>query len=1227
VSGELLAQFVVPGAATLSSGQDPAQIASDAHGNVYVPEGKNDVIGVFSEAGGAPSGGVAATIAGSGEHSLFKPTGVAVGPSGHVWVADTGHNRLEEFEANGSFLESIESPGVHAVAVDSSGDVFASVLTGSGGEVIEYDSAGTEVEAFGLGLIGEGTFGNFNEKVPNGIALDEAQDLLYVGDVAKGAVWAFTQAPAVTTEAATGVTATEATLHGSVNPEGEPVTSCEFEYGPSEAYGQKVACEQSEAEIGAGTEPVDVSAKVTGLETDAIYHFRLRAGNTFASPTGSDQKFTAIEPIFGFQLGGPYALEMLVSNSSDTAGGESWAANPEPKELDTQAGSHPFDVTSRFMVNLEPDGTLTPDLRPKDFYVNVPAGFAGSVAKIPRCKMSELSLFGDRQGPVGCPTASQVGVVRLFKGREAGTTGVTATELLPVYNMVPPPGVPAELALRFVNIGEPIVFQVRSDGDYGVTAEVRNISEALPSLGSQLTLWGVPADPRHDEERFLPNAGTPGNGKGGGLPAGTAEVPFLTNPTKCGAQGEATVTADSWLRPGRLADDGLPVPGGEGWVSANTPMFPKGITGCEKLTFHPELEIKPETTVADGTTGLKVDLRVPQSEGASNLATPSLKEARVTLPQGLSIAPSQARGREGCTPAEIGIGSMRAPSCPNGSQVGKLEVVTPLLPEPLTGRIYLSSEREGSTFHIYLVIEGQGVLVKLQGSVEANERTGQLVSTFKENPQLPFSKLKLTFYGGPEASLATPNACGSYQPTSLLRPWSDEPAPGEAHGTPDAEPVVEPFQVESGCVAGFAPGFKAGVENPVAGGYSPFSLIVSRSDGEQQLSGLQVTLPKGLVGKLAGVAECSNAQVAHAEHETGAAEQASPSCPARSLLGTVQTGVGPGESLFYVPGKAYLTGPYKGAPYGMVVIVPALAGPFDLGTVVVRAAIYIDPHTAQVTVKSDPLPRMLDGIPLQVRRIEASVNRPSFTLNPTSCEPTKVTGLLSSYEGAQHAASARFQVGDCGSLAFKPGFQVFTRARHTRRFGAFLRVKVTSGPGQANIGSVVVKLPKALPSRVATLKGACSEQQFKENPAGCPVASHVGSAIARTPILATPLTGPAIFVSHGGAAFPDLDIVLQGSSITVELEGNTNIHRNVTSSSFKHAPDVPVSSFELTLPTGPHSALAANGDLCFKTVKRGRHRVRRRVKLLMPTTITGQNGAVVKQNTVIDVRGCGRRRK
>jgi hypothetical protein len=1025
-----------------------------------------------------------------------------------------------------------------------------------------------------------------------------------------------------TTEAATGIGLTGATLHGSVNPNGATVTSCQFEYGAGETgpYEHVAACEP--AAPGSGTSGVPVSAQVEGLTPDTEYHFRLVAGNASNTSEGASLRFTAIEPVFGLQLGGAHAFGMSDSEFATEVDGVKVADEERP---DLRAGTHPLDVTTRIYVNTESDDQLPFSLSPKDYYVNMPAGLAGSVARIPRCKMSEFSSLQSREAPSGCPTASQVGVVRLWLSENRK---IVPEALSPVYNMVPPPGVPAELAFRFLDVAEPIVFQDRSDTDYGITGEIRNVSEQTAIAGSELTLWGVPANPAHDMERFTPANGTasagtpPGDGKGGPLPADTAEVPFLTNPTRCG-EAEAAVQADAWEHPGALGENGRPLPGDENWVTAQSQMFPGGVTGCGTLTFDPQLEVTTTTSRADSPSGVTVDLKMPQHEGPTDLATPALKDARITLPAGLAISPSLANGLEGCTPAQIKLHSMAQPECPNGSQVGSVEVMTPLVGETLTGQIYLSSQRQESTFHIYLVIRGSGVLLKLEGDVEANPQTGQLISTFDEDPQLLIGELKLKFYGGSDATLATPEACGRYTTTSLLEPWSHVPAPGEAHGTPNATPFSS-FAVGSGCVSGFSPGFEAGMADPVAGAHTPFSVTISREDDEQELSGLQVTLPRGLVGKLAGVQECGDAQVAAAEHSTGAAEKASPSCPAGSQIGTVQVGAGPGEHPLFLPGKAYLTGPYKGAPYGLAIVVPALAGPFDLGTVVVRNAITVDPHTAQVTIAGDQFPRMLDGIPLKIRRVQVSANRAGFAVNPTNCEATKVTGVLSSFEGAHDAVASRFQVGDCGSLAFKPGFKAAAHAGHTRRNGAYLRVNVTSGPGQANIKSVLVKLPRALPARLSTLKLACPTQQFEENPAGCPAGSHVGTAIVHTPILSTPLTGPAIFVSHGGAAFPDLDVVLQGSGVTVDLTGNTSIGKGMTSSNFRSLPDVPVDSLELTLTAGPHSALAANESLCYQTTTKHGHRRRKRVKLTMPTVIGGQNGAVVEKAVHIAVEGCGK---
>jgi DNA-binding beta-propeller fold protein YncE len=1223
----------------------PTGIAADPAGHIYVEDMGHDVIDRFGAtgeyecqiSGTTPGSATECDLAGSrtsGATEGFslgsaEGAGLAVDASGDVYLADTGNNVVDEFSSSGAFVRSfgqgvLSSP--QAVSVDEAGDVFA--LSGEN-TVYEFNATGANIGEFTMHTP-NGTLGNIDA-----LAVTPDGNRVYASNRTpfEKKLLLYGRFPVVGTDAAATPALGDATLHGTVNPAGLPVEACEFEWGqggPGGAFEHAVPCEQSPAQIGAGEEPMQVSAELSGLMPFGLYHYRVVARNQAGPAYGTDTALLASVDVFGFQLGGLNALEINASdpNAKEPTIVENGWQVANPAAPDSQAGSHPFAVTTRFLVNTESDDNLPPAMAPKDYYVNIPAGFAGSVAKIPRCKMSELTLLFEKGAPAGCPTASQVGVVRVFEPNSS-TGRVEEQVLRAVYNMVPPPGVPAELAFAVGITAEPVLVQVRSDGDYGVTAKVANVSEELQIAGSELTLWGVPANPAHDKERFLPSLGTglgfPGNEEGGPLPAGAPEVPFLTNPTRCGPVEEAAIMADSWLHPGKLASDGRPVPGSENWVTVHAQMYPNGITGCGKLTFQPQIEVKPTTTVADSPMGMTVDLKVPQNEGPNNFATPALKNATVTLPAGVAISPSAGNGLEGCTLEQIKLHSEAQPECPNAAQIGKLELTTPLLPEPLAGRIYLSSQHSGNVFHMFLVIEGQGVLVKLEGSVEANTITGQLVSTFSENPQLPFSDLKLTFYGGSNAALSSPQQCGTYTTAAELEPWSHYEADGDPTGTPNAAPAIQPFTIASGCGNGFAPSLSAGVSDPVAGAYSPFELSFSRKDGEQDLSGLQVKMPLGLVGKLAGVGECSGVELDAAEHSTGTAEQADPSCPASSEVGTVEAGAGPGSSPFFLPGKAYLTGPYEGAPYGLAVVVPVLAGPFDLGTVVVRSRIEIDPHTAQVTVTSDPFPQILDGIPLQMRRVDIHVSRPEFTYNPTTCEPTQITGTLTSVSGTQHAVSSRFQVGDCGSLPFKPTFSVYTHAGHTRRNGAYLRVKVTSGLHQTNIKSVFVELPKVLPSRDETLKLACSAKQFAENPAGCPAGSRVGAAVAHTPILGTPLTGPAIFVSHGGAAFPDLDVVLQGGGVTVDLEGTTNIVKGITSSDFKAVPDVPVSSFELTLPPSSHSALAAEGNLCFKTVRKGKRKVKQAVKLIMPTTISGHDGAQIKQSTAIHVEGCAKK--
>jgi hypothetical protein len=519
--------------------------------------------------------------------------------------------------------------------------------------------------------------------------------------------------------------------------------------------------------------------------------------------------------------------------------------------------------------------------------------------------------------------------------------------------------------------------------------------------------------------------------------------------------------------------------------------------------------------------------------------------------------------------------------------------------------VYLAAQNE-NPFHTllagYIVVDDPttGVLIKIPGRLDPDPVTGQIVATFDENPQFPFSDLKVHFFGGPRAPLTTPAGCGTYTTNAMLTPWS----------APDSGPPAtssDSFQINGGCGGGFNPAFNAGTSNNQAGGFSPFTMTFSRSDQDQVLSGVSVKLPPGLLGIIKGVEQCPEPQAGQG------------ACGQGSLIGHTTVAAGAGPNPFYVQGgQVFLTGPYKGAPFGLSVVVPAVAGPFNLGTVVVRAAISVDPHTAQITVSSDPLPTILQGIPLDVRTVNVNIDRAGFTFNPTSCEPLTVGGTLTSTQGATAQVSNRFQVANCANLPFKPKFTVSTQANTSKKNGASLDVKLGYPKGsQANIGKVAVTLPKALPSRLTTIQQACPEATFAANPATCPAGSTIGVATASTPVLSNPVTGPAYLVSHGGAAFPDLVLILQGEGVRLELTGSINIKKGVTSSAFNAVPDAPISSFELKLPEGPHSGLAAvlpakaKGNLCGTS-------------LTMPTTLSGQNGAQIKQSTKITVSGCAK---
>jgi hypothetical protein len=858
----------------------------------------------------------------------------------------------------------------------------------------------------------------------------------------------------------------------------------------------------------------------------------------------------------------------------------------------TQAGDHPYELTTLIDLNNifrnAPD-TPYPRLEatsvedPKNIVVDLPLGFLGSATASPTCTFAQLSDHVTK-GESGCPTDTVVGRLDTI-GRP---TGSQAKVDGPIYNMVPEHGVAAEFAYVDNIAGSHALYARVVPGPSGYVLQVTSADiPQIPLINILATFFGNPA----------------AKDNGGSTPAA-----MFTNPSHCDGQPlTSQVHMDSWQHPGTFNADGTPNLNDPNWLSATTTSPP--VTGCNKLHFKASIAVQPDTTSADSPSGLDVEIKVPQSENPATLATPPLKKGVVTLPQGVTVNPSFADGLGACSPAQIDLASAAEPTCPEASKLGTVELQTPLLPGILHGSIFLATQND-NPFHSllagYIVIDDPttGIVVKIPGELKANPVTGQITGVFDNNPQFPFSDLKLHFFAGNRGELATPQACGTFPTTSDLMPWS---APDSG---PDATPS-DSFNITSNCAFAFNPAFSAGTVNNQAGAFSPLIVTIARQDGEQHLTGLTVTTPPGLLASLKGIPLCPEAQANAA------------ACPAASQIGetTVSSGVGPDPYVVH-GGRVYLTGPYNGGPFGLSVVVPAVAGPFNLGNVLVRSSIRINPVTSQVTVVSDPLPQMVNsveglqsGIPADIRTVNVTINRPNFTFNATSCTPLAVTGSISGAQGAAVPVSSRYQAANCQSLPFHPTLQASTGSRASKSGGASLTVKVTSGPGQANIAKTDLTLPIALPSRLSTIQKACVAAIFAANPATCPEGSVIGSATAHTPLLNSPLVGPAYLVSHGGAAFPDVEFVLQGEGVKLILDGQTDIKKGITYSRFETVPDAPVTSFEAVLPTGPHSALAAfvpgkdHYNLCA-------------ANLAMGTVIVGQNGAVIKKTTTITPRGC-----
>jgi hypothetical protein len=894
-----------------------------------------------------------------------------------------------------------------------------------------------------------------------------------------------------------------------------------------------------------------------------------------------------------------------------------------------QAGAHSNWVTSFDFEHSKATGKTFNDVR--TIVVNLPAGFDASSTAVPTCTPAQLLGSGSRSE---CPPDSQIGTITFDLTLES----VPVESTFPFYNMeVTSSGIAAELGIHAVVLTQILDVRARPD-DEGLTITTPDIENTGELHDFSVDTWGIPASHEHDAERGQECFEQGGKFEcgGGGEKVNVPLRPFLSNPTSCGPH-TASMEAESWEEPGS-------------WSKASFEVPP--IVECERIPFAPSIEAQPSTRFAESPTGLDVSLLVPQTwEKPESVATANLKATRFTLPEGVTANPSLASGLGACTPQQYQAetaASLPGEGCPPESKIGSIEIETPLLAEKIPGAIYIAKPYDNpfnSLLALYVVakLPSRGIIIKVAGQIEPNPVTGQLVTTFASTPafeglpgnegtpQQPFSRFTLKFRPGATAPLVSPPACGSYAAEAELTPWSNPVVPQLVDSPP--------FVIENGigggpCPAGgippFHPALTAGTLNNSAGSYSQMDIHITRNDGEQEITRFSSILPPGLTANLSGVPFCPNADVEAAKNVSGAQEEASPSCPQASEIGHSLVGAGVGSVLAYTPGKIYLAGPYNGAPFSVVSITSAKVGPFDLGTVVIRFALEINPETAVVTVDakaSDPIPHIIKGIIIHVRDIHVYIDRNQFMINPTNCNPLNFAATVGG--GGQDptnpadqqyvTTNTPFQLANCQSLQFKPKFSVSTSGKTSRTDGASLTAKLAV-PGalgtQANISRVKVELPVQLPSRLPTLQKACTAAQFETNPAGCPLASIIGHAKAITPILPVPLEGPAYFVSHGGEGWPSLVIVLQGYGVTIDLVGTTFISKaGVTSSTFKTVPDQPVTSFELTLPDGPYSALTALGNFC--TAK----------KLTMPTELLGQNGALIKQSTKIAVTGCPKHKK
>jgi len=920
----------------------------------------------------------------------------------------------------------------------------------------------------------------------------------------------------------------------------------------------------------------------------------------------------------------PFGVEYFSAQSEEEGGAVS-----------TQAGGHPFQFTTTLQLN---SGAVTPAPTRRESIVEQPAvprnvhnplalGLVGNPTAVPQC--SAVDFFSNEpKGFNSCAPETAVGVasVTIVEPLLFGPVRVAA----PVFNLQPTEGEPARFG--FLPVGVPVTIDTAVDPDdgYRITASVSNATQAAALLSTTITLWGNPGDPRHDAARGW-NCASPLPFGPCTRPESLGETAFLRQPVSCSSPLSFGFELEPW---------NVPLGSVKSTKSSSSPA----LLGCNKVPFDPSIAAAPTSKLATNPSGLDFALNLPNSglDNSAAIAETEPKKVEVDLPEGMTANPSQAEGLAVCTPDDFKretLSSRPGEGCPEASKIGSVEATTPLLAEKAEGSLYIAAPHDNpfnSLLALYLVakVPERGVIVKQAGEVKPDPRTGQLRTVFDGLPQLPYSTFKLHFREGGRAPLVTPPACGSYDTLAKFTPYS-----AVNPDNPDLSEIFErnsPSKIERGvdggaCPAGgtppFHPGLVAGSTNNAAGRYSPFNIRIFRDDSEQEITHFSIKLPPGITGKLAGIPFCSDAQVAAAEgreHDGGGGEeQRNPSCPGASQIGRTLVGAGVGSILTYVPGKLYLAGPYHGSQLSIVSVTSAVVGPFDVGTVVVREALKINPETAEVFIDatgSDPIPHIIDGIRVHLRDIRAYTDRPQFTLNPTSCEPTSTastvlgsgTDFASEADDQPVTVTSRYQAADCANLGFKPNLKLNLKGGTRRGKNPALRATLLPRAGDANSARVSVQLPHSEFLDQSHIRTVCTRVQFNAgagNGANCPRGAIYGHARAFSPLLAEPLEGP-VFLRSSSHPLPDLVLAMHGL-FDFDAVGRIDSVKGGIRNTFDFVPDAPITKVVLNMQGGKKGLLVNSTNIC-----KGKHKA--------IAKFTGHNGKLHNFNPRLQAK-CGKK--